>query len=75
MHPKNLVCTGLGHIMLLLTKAAGHGGSWPLGILPFVDQWKWMSDAVMAFVRAVDVCLQVDHAASEDSMVRCSRIF
>jgi predicted alpha/beta-fold hydrolase len=68
MRPENLVRTGSGHTMLLLTKAGGHVG-WPLGILPFVDQWKWMSDAAMGFARAVDEAkrLRIDKAASEDS--------
>jgi hypothetical protein len=53
--------------MLLWTKAGGHVG-WPLGILPSGDQWKWMSDAVMGFARAVDEAenVRVGKAASED---------
>lgn len=53
MRPENLVRTGSGNTMLLLTKAGGHVG-WPLGFVPFVDKWKWMSDVVMSFAQALD---------------------
>lgn len=52
MHPENLVRTGSGHLMMLLTKAGGHVG-WPLGWLPHLEKWKWMSDAVKGFADAV----------------------
>ena len=53
MRPDNLVQTGNGNLIMLLTKAGGHVG-WPTGNLIFVDKWKWMSDAVMGFAEAVD---------------------
>lgn len=52
MNPNNLVKTGSGNLMVLLTKAGGHVG-WPLGVLFFQNKWKWMSDAVMGFATAV----------------------
>lgn len=52
MNPTNLVKTGSGNLILLLTKAGGHVG-WPLGTFFFQDKWKWMSDAVMGFAIAV----------------------
>jgi predicted alpha/beta-fold hydrolase len=73
MHPENLVRTGSGNVMLLLTKAGGHVG-WPLGSAPFLDKWKWMSDAVMSFAQAVDEAnrLRVDFPASGDSSSNAS---
>jgi predicted alpha/beta-fold hydrolase len=53
MHPENLVRSGSGNVMILLTKGGGHVG-WPVGNVPFVDKWKWMSDAAMSFAHAVD---------------------
>jgi len=50
MHPDNLVKSGSGNLMLLLTKAGGHVG-WSLAVC---DKWKWMSDVVMSFARSVD---------------------
>ncbi|KAL3936585.1 MAG: hypothetical protein SGBAC_008126 [Bacillariaceae sp.] len=52
MHPTNLVKTGNGNLMVLLTKAGGHVG-WPVGTFFFQNKWKWMSDAVMGFAIAV----------------------
>jgi len=54
MHPTNLTAAvKSGNVMILLTKAGGHVG-WPLGWLPFVDNWKWMNDVGMHFVEAVN---------------------
>jgi predicted alpha/beta-fold hydrolase len=52
MHPENLVKTGSGNLIILLTNAGGHVG-WPLGLFFFQNKWKWMSDAVMGFAHAV----------------------
>jgi len=53
MHPANLTSrTGSGNLFILLTKRGGHVG-WPLGLLPFVDKWRWMSDVSSSFVGAV----------------------
>lgn len=54
MHPENLVKSGSGNLMLLLTKAGGHVG-WSLGLWPTKYKWKWMSDIVMSFAQSVDV--------------------
>lgn len=54
MHPRNLTQQiHSGNLLLLLTKAGGHIG-WPLGWAPFIDKWKWMNDAAMTFVQAVN---------------------
>ena len=54
LHPANLTSNiRSGNLLIVLTKAGGHVG-WPLGILPFVDQWKWMNNLAMSFVTAVD---------------------
>jgi len=53
MHPENLVKSGSGNLMLLLTKAGGHVG-WALGLWPTKNKWKWMSDVVMSFALSVD---------------------
>ena len=54
MHPTNLTAqVKTGNLMILLTKAGGHVG-WPLGLLPFLDKWKWMNDVAMTFVQAVE---------------------
>eukprot|EP00529_Nitzschia_sp_RCC80_P015451 CAMPEP_0113473284 /NCGR_PEP_ID=MMETSP0014_2-20120614/17966_1 /TAXON_ID=2857 /ORGANISM="Nitzschia sp." /LENGTH=698 /DNA_ID=CAMNT_0000366049 /DNA_START=169 /DNA_END=2265 /DNA_ORIENTATION=- /assembly_acc=CAM_ASM_000159 len=53
MHPNNLVESGQGNLMLLLTNKGGHVG-WPTGFLPFVENWKWMSGVAGSFGDAVD---------------------
>ena len=53
MHPENLVKTGSGNLMLLLTKGGGHVG-WSLGLWPTKNKWRFMSDVVMSFAKAVD---------------------
>jgi predicted alpha/beta-fold hydrolase len=58
MHPENLVKSGSGNVLLLLTKSGGHVG-WPTGILPFHDKWKWMSEVAMSFGRAVATAKQI----------------
>ena len=50
MHPKNL--TAGTSLFLLLTKRGGHVG-WPVGWLPTVERWRWMSDVSSNFVEAV----------------------
>ena len=62
MHPENLVKSGSGNLMLLLTKAGGHVG-WALGLWPTTYKWKWMSDVVMSFALSVD---EAKKATSED---------
>jgi hypothetical protein len=51
-HPENLVKTGSGNLMLLLTKAGGHVG-WPMGWNPTEHDWEWMVDAAKGFVDSV----------------------
>lgn len=53
-HPSNLVKTGSGNLMLLLTKAGGHVG-WPLGVDPSDKKWGWMNGAVQNFVASFEV--------------------
>jgi hypothetical protein len=69
MHPENLVRTGSGNLMLLLTKAGGHVG-WPTGVNPAFEKWRWMNDAVMGFAQAVGQAkrlrLQQESAAASD---------
>lgn len=52
MKPNNLVQSGEGNLMLLLTKTGGHVG-WPLGWLSFLHNWEFMSEAAASFVDAV----------------------
>eukprot|EP00545_Synedropsis_sp_CCMP1620_P002064 CAMPEP_0119009206 /NCGR_PEP_ID=MMETSP1176-20130426/4214_1 /TAXON_ID=265551 /ORGANISM="Synedropsis recta cf, Strain CCMP1620" /LENGTH=104 /DNA_ID=CAMNT_0006961675 /DNA_START=111 /DNA_END=425 /DNA_ORIENTATION=+ len=52
-HPTNLVKTGSGNLMLLLTKGGGHVG-WPLGVNPSIEKWGWMNGAVQGFVAAFE---------------------
>lgn len=53
MYPENLVRSGTGYLMLLLTKAGGHVG-WPLGTIPSIENWRWMSDVAAGFAQAVE---------------------
>mmetsp|Transcript_24637 Transcript_24637/g.29635 ORF Transcript_24637/g.29635 Transcript_24637/m.29635 type:complete len:153 (+) Transcript_24637:1-459(+) len=53
MHPSNLVKTGSGNVMMLLTKGGGHVG-WPSGFIPQYEKWRWMSDAVGGFITGVE---------------------
>jgi predicted alpha/beta-fold hydrolase len=53
MHPTNLIESGDGNLMIVLTKKGGHVG-WPTGLFPFIDKWKWMSNAAGSFGVAVD---------------------
>ena len=52
MYPPNLVKTGAGYLMILLTKRGGHVG-WPLGLNARANKWQWMNDAAKHFVDAV----------------------
>jgi hypothetical protein len=52
MHPENLVRTGQGNLVVLLTQKGGHVG-WPLGWWPSKNKWKFMSDVAAGFVNAV----------------------
>ena len=52
MYPSNLVKSGSGFLMLLLTKRGGHVG-WPMGWNARRYKWKWMNDAAKEFVGAV----------------------
>jgi len=49
--PENVVKSGKGYLLVLLTKSGGHVG-WPLGINPKNYGWKWMHGAVEGFVDA-----------------------
>lgn len=51
--PEQVVKSGSGYIMMLLTKAGGHVG-WPLGINPKKDAWKWMNDCANDFAISLD---------------------
>ena len=62
MKPTNLVKTGSGNLILLLTKAGGHVG-WPVGTFFFKNKWKWMSDAAMGFALAIQ---EAKHQAIAD---------
>jgi len=55
--PDDVVNSGSGHVMLLLTKSGGHVG-WPLGLNPALETWKWMNDAVRDYVDSVDTVLK-----------------
>lgn len=52
LHPQNLVRTGQGNIVLILTETGGHVG-WPVGLLPFQKNWEFMNEAAATFVEAV----------------------
>jgi predicted alpha/beta-fold hydrolase len=52
-HPSNIVKTGSGNVLMLLTKAGGHVG-WPLGVNPSIEKWGWMNGAVHSFVTAFE---------------------
>lgn len=52
MHPANLAKTGKGNLLLLLTHKGGHVG-WPLGMLPYLQNWSWMNDAAATFAQSV----------------------
>ena len=58
MHPDNLVQSGSGNLMLLLTKEGGHVG-WPVGMFPWKEKWRWMSDVAMSFARSVDETMKI----------------
>ena len=53
-NPQSLVDSGLGNVILLLTKAGGHVG-WPIGLNPAVSSWQWMNNAARDFVIATDI--------------------
>ena len=50
-HPSNLVKSGSGNLIMMLTKGGGHVG-WPLGWNPAHEGWRWMNDAAGSFVDA-----------------------
>jgi predicted alpha/beta-fold hydrolase len=52
LEPNNLVHTGEGNLVLLLTEKGGHVG-WPIGWLPFLKKWEFMNEAAASFVDAV----------------------
>jgi len=52
-NPDEIINSGNGHVMMLLTRAGGHVG-WPLGMNPKLDKWKWMNDRTYEFVSALD---------------------
>jgi predicted alpha/beta-fold hydrolase len=52
MRPDNLVESGTGNLLLLLTRTGGHVG-WPLGWLSFRRNWEFMNEAAATFVEAV----------------------
>jgi len=55
--PEALINTGMGNIMMVVTKSGGHVG-WPLGLNPRSQGWKWMNDAINDFVGSVDTALR-----------------
>jgi predicted alpha/beta-fold hydrolase len=52
MHPENLVRTGQGNLLLLLTQRGGHVG-WPVGWWP--SGWQFMNHAAAGFVEAAQL--------------------
>jgi predicted alpha/beta-fold hydrolase len=52
-HPSNVVKSGSGNVLMLLTKAGGHVG-WPLGVNPAVEKWGWMNGAVQSYTDAFE---------------------
>ena len=52
MHPRNLVHSGNGNVLLLLTDRGGHVG-WPVGWFSFRNDWQFMSEAAGSFVEAI----------------------
>lgn len=51
--PEDVVSSGNGFVMMLLTKTGGHVG-WPLGMNPAERGWEWMNDRVAGFVNSFD---------------------
>lgn len=52
-NPTKLVNSGSGHILLLLTKTGGHV-SWPTGLNPRREGWRFMNDVAANFVNSVE---------------------
>jgi len=52
LRPDNLVRSGSGNTMMLLTKGGGHVG-WPTGLIPFFGNWEWMSQLPLSFADAI----------------------
>jgi predicted alpha/beta-fold hydrolase len=73
MHPENLVKSGSGYLMLLLTKSGGHVG-WPLGWLPQKHKWEWMSDVAMSFASALSEAKGLDPMYQQDLEVGSSEV-
>jgi len=53
MRPENLVRSGKGNLILLLTETGGHVG-WPIGWLSSRNNWVFMNEAAASFVDAVN---------------------
>ena len=68
MHPENLVQTGSGNLMLLLTKRGGHVG-WPLGWLPQLKTWRWMNNVPASFAAAVQATKQQQQLLEQPAAV------
>ena len=51
-NPDNVINSGRGYVMLLLTKGGGHVG-WPLGYNPRAHGWYWMNSAIDGFSKAL----------------------
>ena len=62
-HPSNLVQSGAGNLLMVLTKGGGHVG-WPLGWNPRNEGWRWMNDAAGSFVVAYEEAKAEETAAS-----------
>jgi len=62
---ESLVKTGEGNLMILLTKSGGHV-SWPLGLNPKVEGWKWMNTAIRDFVNSVESVKKDDNSEEEN---------
>jgi hypothetical protein len=71
MHPQNLVHSGNGNILLLLTDRGGHVG-WPVGWLSFRNDWQFMSEAASSFVEAIAHAHEKIHP---DKMQDCAKSF
>jgi predicted alpha/beta-fold hydrolase len=49
--PTNVVHSGKGNVVMLLTQKGGHVG-WPIGWRPWKHQWEWINTAASSFLVA-----------------------
>ena len=54
--PNEIVHSGKGNILMLITKSGGHVG-WPMGINPTIHTWKYMNDCVSDFVHSLQLAI------------------